>query len=49
VDQDEWYMEYEDLVEAGEIDPAKTSLSDFLEDKMGEMIDRAMDSIDYDR
>jgi hypothetical protein len=49
MDQDDWCIEYDELVEAGEIDPSKTSLSDFLEDKMGEMIDRAMDSIDYDR
>lgn len=49
MDMDDICMEYDDLVEAGEIDPSETSLSEYIEDKVGEAIDRAMDSIDYDR
>lgn len=46
MDWDDLCIEYDELVEAGEIDPKVTSLSDFMEDRVGEMIDNAMDSMD---
>jgi hypothetical protein len=46
MDWDDICMEYDELVEAGEIDPKKTSLSDYIEDKCSELIDKAMDSFD---
>lgn len=38
-DMDDIYMEYEDLVEAGEIDPAEVSVEDYVADKLAEMAD----------
>lgn len=44
MDMDDICMEYDDLVEAGEIDPRKTSLSDYIEDTIGRLTDKAMDA-----
>jgi hypothetical protein len=46
MDMDDICMEYDDLVEAGEINPHQVSLSDYMEDKIGTIIDRAMDVYD---
>lgn len=40
---DELYMEYADLVAAGEIDPSKISVEDWVQDQLGQMIDKAHD------
>lgn len=42
-DLDELYMEYDELVEAGEIDPKRTSIEDFVTDKISSAIDWAHD------
>lgn len=46
---DELYIEYEDLVEAGEIDPKEISIHEFIENRIGSLIDDAMDSLDMER
>jgi hypothetical protein len=38
-DLDDIYMEYDDLVEAGEIDPAVTSVEDYIESKVSGLTD----------
>lgn len=46
---DELYMEYDDLVEAGEIDPNEISIEDWVADRVSTAIDRAHDSMDMER
>ena len=46
-DIDDFYMEYDDLVEAGEIDPNIQSIDDFVESRIGDLYDRA--DLDLDR
>lgn len=43
LDMDELYMEYADLVEAGEIDPKQVSVEDYVQDKISSAIDYAHD------
>jgi len=40
MDMDDICMEYDDLVEAGEINPGVLSLNDYIEDKLSELMDR---------
>ena len=40
---DELYMEYDDLVEAGELDPATISIEDYVIDRYSSLVDHAMD------
>lgn len=42
-------MEYDELVEAGEIDPKKVSVEDFIIDRYSSAIDAAMDRCDMER
>lgn len=46
MDWDDISMEYDELVEAGEIDPKRTSLSDYIADRCSELADKAIDSFD---
>ncbi len=46
---DDWYMEYDELVEAGEIDPKTLSVDDFVIDRISSAIDDAHDSMDMER
>lgn len=41
--KDDDYIEYANLVEAGEINPKEVSVEDYVADKMAERIDRAHD------
>lgn len=43
MDWDELYMEYDDLVESGEIDPKEVSIEDWIEDRVSSLIDYASD------
>lgn len=49
MDWDDLCIEYEELVESGEIDPDEETMEEFIEREMSESIDKAMDSIDMDR
>lgn len=46
---DDLCIEYDELVEAGEIDPKKISIEDWLVDRISEATDRAMDLMDMER
>lgn len=48
-DMDDIYLEYADLVEAGEIDPNIFSEEDYVQDFISSRIDRAMDRLDMER
>lgn len=41
MDIKEYYMQYADLVEDGEIDPKEISIEDFVTDKLSSLIDQA--------
>ncbi len=45
MDIKDYYLEYDELVEAGEIDPKEVSVEDFVADKLAEAIDRAHDML----
>jgi hypothetical protein len=45
-DLDELYIMYEELVEAGEIDPKYTSVEAFVEDQITSLID-SYDDMEY--
>lgn len=47
--KDDAYLEYDDLVESGEIDPEEVSLEEHVLDRWTDMIDDAMDRIDMER
>lgn len=49
MDQDDLYIEYDELVESGEIDPQEISVEDWVTDRISELTDRAMDYMDMDR
>jgi hypothetical protein len=49
LDLDELYMEYEDLITAGEIDPKKVSIEQYIEDRISSLIDDAHDRMDMER
>ena len=40
-DMDDICIEWQDLVDAGEIDPEENTLEDYMEDQVSRMIDRA--------
>lgn len=48
-DIDDLYIEYEELVEAGEIDPKETSVEDYVEDWISGAVDRAEWAMDLER
>ena len=41
MDLDDLYMEYEDMVENGEIDPTEINVEDYVADRLAAMVDRA--------
>lgn len=49
LEYDELGMQYEELVEAGELDPKKVSMQDYIEDVVSSAIDDAQDRGDYER
>jgi acyl CoA:acetate/3-ketoacid CoA transferase alpha subunit len=46
---DELYIQYDELVEAGEIDPAEYPVEEWIVDKISEATDRAHDMMDMER
>ncbi len=46
---DELYIQYDELVQAGEIDPEEISVEDWVIDQWSGMIDDAMDRMDMER
>jgi acyl CoA:acetate/3-ketoacid CoA transferase alpha subunit len=49
MDWDDLYIEYDELVEAGEIDPVKYPVEEWIIDKVSEATDRLLDSADMER
>lgn len=43
------YIQYDELVESGEIDPNEISCEDWVIDQWSSMIDRAIDRLDMER
>jgi acyl CoA:acetate/3-ketoacid CoA transferase alpha subunit len=49
MDMDDLYIQYDELVAMGELDPEETSIEDYIIDKISEATDYAMDRLDMER